>query len=205
MSPTLSLNSNTGWFGQLSLFSQNKDSIGLSSFLDHVRRANQRAAWHRVRQRFVCEHWREENPEALAWLRQQMGVDLWTGLTIAAPWTLDIHDQFAVQRRVWHNEMLSHNDSRGVFKNDARSIEIVEGQPKLAWLIAAMQSTKPRAYPVLDSYYPGAFAYFQVLQMTGENPMDDLVFKEWVLNNKHPGFSENIGNIDGLDLFGTNN
>lgn len=192
----------SNWFGQLSFFSQEQDSAGLASLLQQVARTNQKAAWHRARQRFVRTHWRETDLEPLAWLHKSMGAELWSGLTIASSWTLETHDDFSSMRRAWHNEMLTHNDSRGVFKNDARYIEIVEGKPKLSWLIAAMQGTKPKAYPALDQYFPGAFAYFQVLQMTGENPMGNAAFKDWILNNKHPGFSENIGNLDGLDLFG---
>lgn len=195
--------SDSSWFGQLNALSKDKNAIGLNSFLSQVARSGQKAAWHSARQRFVHDAWKKEDLDALGWLRQEMGPELWTGLTVPAAWTLDTLDGAYSTRRQWHNEMLTHNDSRGVFKNDARNIEIVEGQPKLSWLIAAMQAAKPKAYPALDQYFPGAFAYFEVLQMTGENPMDNAAFKDWILLNKHPGFNENLGDVEGQDLFGS--
>ena len=192
------------WFGKLDALSKSRNSDGLREFVVDASRSvlGRKAAWHSARLRFVQHYWRQENLEPLDWVQQQMGDTLWVGLTVPAAWTLDTHDSSREIRRKWHLQIITYNDSRGVFKNDPRTMELVEGTPKLSWLIAAMQAAKPRAYPALDQYFPGAFAYFQVLQMTGETPMGNAAFKDWILNNKHPGFSENIGNLDGLDLFG---
>lgn len=193
------------YFGKLTAFVQARDSDGLNEFVSDAARSvlGRKATWHNARLRFVHHHWRNENLDDLDWLQKELGNRLWMGLTVPAAWTLDTHDAMHQLRRSWHFQMLEHNDARGVFKNDPRAIELVEGRPKLSWLIAAMQSAKPKAYPALDHYFPGAFAYFEVLQMTGENPMDNAAFKDWILLNKHPGFNENLGDVEGQDLFGS--
>lgn len=205
MSTPIVQESKRTWFGQLSALSDARDVEGLKAFMLETNRHGhgRRGEWHNARLRFVREHWRREELGALDWLQQQLGDVLWMGLTIPADWTLDTHDSMSGLRKQWHFRMLQHNDARGVFKHEPRAVELVEGIPKLSWLIAAMQAVKPKAYPILDHYFPGAFAYFEVLQMTGENPMDNTAFKAWILQNKHPGFAENIGDIGSTDLFGS--
>lgn len=201
MANTIAQQTNTTWLGRLNALTAERDSFGLKEFLDEVERSNQKAAWHSARLRFVHQHWKQPNLSSLAWLRDTMGPSLWTGLSVSSSWTLDIHDTMSACRKAWHSEILGYNDARGIFKSDPRSIEIIQDTPKLSWLIAAMQATKPRAYPALDTYRPGAFAYFEVLQMTGENPMDNAQFRAWILDNKKPGFSEEFKDLDSQNLF----
>lgn len=191
------------WYGQLNALAAAKDAPGLHAFVAMCEgQERRRGAWHSAKLRFVQQHWRSQPPTALEWVREHAGIDFWKGLTVCASWTLDTKDAYEPLRRAWHEEMLTYNDARGVFKADPQSMEVLTQQPKLSWLIAAMQAAKPRAYSALDIYRPGAFAYFEILRLTGENPMANETFKDWILNNKHPGFVERFENLDSSSLFG---
>lgn len=191
------------WHGQLNALAEARDAVGLQSFVAMCEgQEKRRGAWHSAKLRFVQQHWRSQPPAALEWVREQTGIGFWKGLTVRASWTLNTNDAYEPLRRAWHEEMLAYNDARGVFKADPQSIEVLTQPPKLSWLIAAMQADKPHAYCALDMYRPGAFAYFEMLRLTGENPMANETFKDWILNNKHPGFSERLDDLAQSDVFG---
>lgn len=194
--------SDNTWYGQLTALAEAKDAAGLKAFVALCEsQGTRRSAWHGARLRFVQEHWRTNALDSLAWVRSVAGISFWKGLTVCAVWTLDTKDANESLRRAWHEEMLTYNDARGVFKAQPRSIEVLTKRPKLSWLIAAMQADKPRAYAALDGYRPGAFAYFEMLRLAGENPMDNAAFKDWMLENKHPGFAEHLEELDSGDVF----
>lgn len=189
------------WLSRLCALTSERDALGLHDFLEEVQRANQRAAWHSARLQFVHQQWKLPDLSNLQWLRERMGPDLWDGLTVSSSWTFDTVDAASSVRRELHREIITHNDSRGFFKNDPKAIELVS-EPKLAWLIAAMQGPRPQAFPYLDTYRPGAFAHYQALVMMGEIPMNNEVFKLWILSNKKPTF-EQFDNVDAPTLFDT--
>lgn len=188
------------WLARLCQLTSSRDDVGLRDFLEEVEHAHQRAAWHSARLRFVHQQWKLPDLSHLQWLHGQMGDSLWDGLTVSSSWTFDTVDDASELRRKLHADILIHNDSRGFFKNDPRAIELM-AEPKLSWLIAAMQGSKPQVFPYLDTYRPGAFAYYQVLVMMGEVPMQNEVFKEWILSNKRP-MMEQFDNLDTPSLFG---
>lgn len=46
-------------------------------------------------------------------------------------------------------------------------------------------------------------AYFEILRSTGQNPMDNETFKDWILNNAHPGFAERLDDFEPSEAFGS--
>ena len=201
--PTASMPGDT-WQKQLNALADTRDAPGLQMFVAMRESEYQRrASWHICKLRFVHQHWRSSSPTALEWVRNQVGLNFWKGLTVPTAWTLDTKDDYESTRRHWHEEMLTYNDARGVFKSEPRSLEVLTARPKLSWLIAAMQAAQPRAYAALDVYRPGAFAYFEILRSTGENPMNNETFKDWILNNAHPGFAERLDDFEPSEAFGS--
>ena len=142
--------------------------------------------WHATRDKWLHAQWKNKDLSHLAWVRDVDGIDAWRKLTMDSSATLDNHDGNMELRKKWHAEMLSLLASKDYFKADSRAISLLDFTPPLSWLISAMSSPKPTASSAINTYYPGAFEYFNMLESLNIKPMQHMPFRNWMLHNKKP-------------------